>query len=115
MKTEDEQKLIYELNVLVDELTSEANADGWEEGVITARYYSLRLEASNWSIASAPPMTVFDIVDEVRRSVCNCCVDQLLYANGCSYMDKLLLCNTREDVQANAAQEKLCLNDRLVW
>lgn len=80
--------------------------DGYVQGLIEARYYALRYSKDDAFYAAPVPSETPEVVEEILDSICNDCRNRHLFQDGWDSLDELLLCDSREQVEAKFETEE---------
>ena len=77
-----------------------AYAGGFVTGILTARYYALRYPTTGGFFQTPVPDETPDVVYSLLANMCRAAVDENLFTKSWDSLDRFLLCETSQELQA---------------
>ena len=83
-----------------EDQTAAAYAGGFVTGLLTARYYALRHPMTASFFQAPVPDQTPDVVYNLLSGMCRAAVDENLFKKSWDSLDRLLLCETPQELEA---------------
>src|SRR5271156_4258863 len=84
----------------MEEQTDIAYAGGFVTGLLTARYYALRHPTTGGFFQTPVPDETPDVVYSLLSNMCRAAVDENLFKKSWASLDRLLLCESAQELEA---------------